>query len=248
MKYNSYSDIIWQKIESTIQEVSRTQSHPVAAFDADGTLWDTDLGENFFKYQIHHKLLASLPEDPWKHYRTWKASGDPRPAYLWLAQINKGVSLSQVQQWAEEAVQELSPLPTFSDQKKLIDILHHHKVEVFVVTASVKWAVEPGALRLNIDHEHVIGVDTRISDGLVTDIQNTTMTYREGKLQALLEKTNGRIPFFCCGNTLGDIGLLKGASHLSLAVGAAKPEDELWTAEESLREEALKQNWLIHKF
>ena len=47
MKYKTFSPELWQLIDRTLDEVLKSNPSPVAAFDADGTLWDTDLGENF---------------------------------------------------------------------------------------------------------------------------------------------------------------------------------------------------------
>lgn len=249
-----WSKEIWsqleQSLEETLKETPRGQK-PVAAFDADGTLWDTDLGEAFFRYQIAHAGLKDLPPDPWKHYAEWKVSGDPRPAYLWLAQISKGCSLKQVRTWAQESVDKNSPLPIFLDQKKWISILLENNVEVFVVTASVKWAVEPGAALLGIDQAHVLGVETAVENGIVSDRAAGYMTYKEGKPESLLKVTQGQKPFFCSGNSTGDTALLKAASKTALALGAARPDshgEDLYTSELGLREEARKHNWLIHEF
>jgi len=242
----------WSQIEEQIKtalerELGSSSQRPIAAFDADGTLWNTDLGENFFKYQISQRLVKNLPENPWQHYRQWKNSGDPRPAYLWLAQICENHSLDEVRSWAEEAVRSISPLPIFQEQKNLIDYFLSKNVEVFIVTASVAWAVEPGAGRLGVAFENVLGVRTKIKNNLVSSEQEGKITYREGKLEALLEVTGGRKPFFASGNTMGDFALLEGA-QLRLAVGAAKPGEELFATEEALRLEASSRSWMIHQF
>lgn len=256
LNYNwrPWSPQIWSQLEKslelTLKETPKGQK-PVAAFDADGTLWDTDLGEAFFRYQIAHAGLKNLPADPWKHYADWKVSGDPRPAYLWLAQISKGCSLKQVRTWAQEAVKKNAPTPIFPDQQKWISMLLKNNVEVFVVTASVKWAVEPGAQLLGIDESHVLGVETAVENGLLTDKAAGYMTYKEGKPEALLQVIKGRKPFFCSGNSTGDTALLKAATHAALALGAARPDshgEDLYHSELGLREEARKHNWLIHEF
>jgi HAD superfamily phosphoserine phosphatase-like hydrolase len=250
VKHKSWSKQIWTKIEKTLEQelaTSTSSKRPIAAFDADGTLWDTDLGEAFFKYQIAKHVLPNLPENPWKYYRDWKESADPRPAYLWLAQINKSHKITEVRTWAEEAVRTNPPLPIFEDQKKLIELFLANKVEVYVITASVSWAVEPGAKRLGIAEENVIGVHTKVKNGVVTDEQEGIITYREGKIAALLEKTAGRAPFFASGNTMGDLALLESAK-LGLAVGAAQEGQELFATEEHLRQEAHARNWLVHRF
>jgi phosphoserine phosphatase len=248
VKYKNWSPEIWRSIEFALKEELQANKHPVAAFDADGTLWDTDLGESFFKYQIKNKLLMGLPKRPWEHYRKWKESGDPRPAYLWLAQINQGHTLEQVRSWAEENVKDLEPLPIFEAQRSLIELLQKNKVDIFVVTASVKWAVEPGARRLGIPLDKVLGIKTQVIKGLVSDQQDGLITYREGKAEALLQASGGRLPFLSCGNTLGDLSLLEKATRVRLAVGAAPSGHELFDAEERLRHEATTRNWHTHRF
>jgi phosphoserine phosphatase len=250
MKYKSFSAPLWSQIKEALdQELAEMQTPPVAAFDADGTLWNTDLGEHFFRWQIENRVLQNLPEDPWKYYRHWKNSGDPRPAYLWLAQINQGHSLDEIQEWAEAALKTIDPFPLFDDQKKLIDLFLSKNVQIYVITASVKWAVEPGAKRLGLPAENVLGVATQIKGGLITTEQEAgAITYRDGKMRALLEKTKGIQPFFACGNTMGDYDLLNGASLVSLAVGAAKEGEELFKTEEQLRQESRRHGWLIHQF
>lgn len=248
MKYKNFSPDLWKKIDLALQKAIESSSKPIAAFDADGTLWDTDLGESFFQYQIKNRLLSHLPADPWKHYRDWKESGDPRPAYLWLAQINQGHPLSEIRGWAEDCVRSFNHLPVFDDQKKLIEKFLKANVQVYVVTASVKWAVEPGALRLGIPIENVLGVATKTMNGKITDEQDGEITYREGKSSALLQITNGKKPFFCSGNTMGDLSLLESATELSLAVGAATENQELFSTEERLRQEAKARSWHIHRF
>lgn len=248
MKYKEYSGEIWDRIHRSLNDVLRQDPHPVAAFDADGTLWDTDLGEAFFQYEIDRKLVP-LPPEAWNHYQELKKkNNDPREAYLWLAQINKDVPLKQVRVWAHQAVQSQHPVPVFSEQKKLIDLLQQKGVEVFIVTASIKWAVEPGAELLGLDFDHVIGIETEVENDLVSERQKGLITYRQGKVDALLERTHGKKPFLTCGNTMGDFHLLESATHAALAVSAAAREDALFKTEAELQEKARQQGWLSHRF
>lgn len=248
MKYKEYSRDIWQRIEDSLDKVLGADPRPVAAFDADGTLWDTDLGESFFQYQIDNRLVP-LPPDPWEHYHELKKkNGDPREAYLWLAQINKDIPLETVRGWAQKSVEALHPVPVFSEQKKLIELLLAKGVEVFVVTASIKWAVEPGAKLLGLDFDHVIGIETTVEEGLLTERRKGVISYREGKVDALLERTKGKKPFLCAGNTMGDFHLLSVASHVSLAVSAAARDEALFKTEKELQDNAKEKGWFAHRF
>jgi phosphoserine phosphatase len=246
--YQGYPGDVWRQIERSLAEVKKTQAEVYAAFDADGTLWDTDLGENFFKYQVRRKLFSCPYPDPWKHYRDWKKGGDPRPAYLWLAQVNAGQPLQVVRDWAESAVQEYAELPIFPAQNKLINWLTKEGVKVYVVTASIRWAVEPGAKRLGIPQDKVLGVETAVLNEVVTEAPAGFMTYKEGKPQALLAATKGVRPFLASGNTLGDQALLDCASHIRLAVTATNPEHELYPAEQELQKAASAKGWIQHRF
>lgn len=249
MKYKQYSPDIWHKIEQAVDDVLKVDSNPVAAFDADGTLWDIDLGETFFNYQIENKLVP-LPKDPFQHYEEMKKiNNDPRSAYLWLAQINKGQNIDAVRNWAQKAVDEQAPLPIFEEQQKLISLLKRKGVEIYVVTASIKWAVEPGALSFyGIPNQNVIGIQTKVLDKNITDLPEGIITYRQGKVDALLNATNGKKPFLCSGNTMGDFELLTSATHIALAVSAASQDDKIYRTERELQNQASLKGWLGHRF
>ena len=246
MKYKDYSPDIWKRLNTTLDQVLKEDSAPIAAFDADGTLWDIDLGETFFHHQIDNKLV-NLPAHPWEHYENMKAKNAPE-AYLWLAQICQGKKLEQVHQWAIDGVEAASPLPIFLEQKRLIDLFLSKGVQIYIVTASVKWAVEPGAEILGLKKENVIGIETHTADGKITERQKGLITYRQGKVDALLEVTGGKKPFFASGNTMGDFQLLQSATHLSLAVTAASRDDKLFKTEFELQQNAEKFGWLAHRF
>jgi phosphoserine phosphatase len=246
MKYKDYSQAIWSRVNSALDKIQELDPEPVAAFDADGTLWDTDLGETFFHYQIDNKLVE-LPPDPWKFYQSTKAD-NPQKAYLWLAQICKGKNIKEVQAWASEAIQKASPIPVFDEQKKLIELFLNRGVKIYIITASVKWAVEPGARLVGLSNENVIGVETALENESITDLQKGVITYRQGKVDALLAKTGGKQPFFASGNTMGDYQLLQSATHLSVAVSAAAEKDVLYLTENELLQKAKLNNWISHRF
>lgn len=247
MIYKFLPDTLWTQLNKTISEFKKNQRPLVALFDADGTLWDTDLGENFFIYTIDNRLVE-LPENPWEYYQQLKKqNNDPRAAYLWLAQIYEGQSVTQVQQWANEAFQSLKPFPLFEEQKKLIDFLIKNKVEIKIVTASVSWAVHPGARYLGLDNSVVIGVETIIENGIVSAQPKGVITYRAGKVEAYKQQSQ-TIPFLASGNSEGDIELLEFASDLRLAVSAANREDRLYKSEYKLQQIAKERNWINHRF
>lgn len=238
-----------QMIKDAIDIAIRGRPGPYyAAFDADGTLWDSDLGEALFAYQIANRLVP-LPEDPWGHYNNLKHNVSFPAAYLWLAQINKGIPLKQVQAWAQKAVEEEQPVPVLQSQKEIIAHLKSRGVHVYIVTASVKWAVEPGAPLLGLTADSVIGITTKIDTaGFVTDIQDGPITYREGKVEALLQKTGGVLPIFAAGNTLGDLPLLESSAAVRLAVAAMPIGKTYFESERELLKIAETRGWFLHSY
>lgn len=209
-------------------------------------MWDTDLGEALFSYQIENKLVP-LPADAWGHYNWMKEHVNHPAAYLWLAQICKDVPLTLVREWAEKGVAS-KPLPIFESQQRVIAKLKELDVEIYIVTASIKWAVEPGALRLGLTHDAVLGIETEVVNGLVTDKQKGVITYREGKAQALLAHTGGVAPYFASGNTEGDKWLLEGASALRLVMSAAPEGSENWPTESRMLALAKERGWYSHRY
>ena len=246
VKFKDFSPDLWLKINSTLEQVLERDERPIAAFDADGTLWDTDLGESFFDFLIQHKKVP-LPVDPWTHYENLKAQHPPT-AYLWLAQICQNQNIQTIRKWTEEALDEQKPVPVFGPQKQLIDYFLMKNVQVYIITASVKWSVEPGAALFTLPKENVIGVETEIAGEKVTDKQKGVITYRQGKVDALLEVTGGKKPFFACGNSEGDQELLISSTHLSLAVSGAHRDDKLFKSESKLMALAKTKGWESHYF
>lgn len=235
----------WSVFKDDIRRALDAGAEPIAAFDADGTLWDTDIGENFFKFQARNKLV-DLPEDPWEYYDRWHKV-DAIPAYLWLAQINAGKPLAEVRAWAAQAVEEYSRhggVPIFPHMRDLIGFLKTEGVRVLVVTASVKWAVEPAAALLDIPHEDVVGIVTAVDrDGIVGRDAGGPVTWREGKVDGLMGRTHGAKPFLAAGNTMGDFFLIQQATHVPFAHTASPLSSGIHATERELISEAIKRGW-----
>lgn len=252
MSHKPFSPELKNRIKRGLDQIAeayaKSSERPLAAFDADGTLWDCDIGENFFDHLITQARLASMPEDPWHYYATGKELGHTPTFYRWLADILAGRPLTEVQSWAREALAPLTPLPVFADIRELIEELRQREFQVCIVTASVKWAVEPAAEELGFATTEVLGIENKVHLGKVSLEPLGSLTWREGKLARFQEVFAKRSPDFAVGNTMGDFFLLEGARSLALAVGAAKRGEELFETEEALRKEAIERGWLHHCF
>lgn len=236
------------KLKTLLDDLERLRpkGRAIAAFDADGTLWNTDMGEAFFDYQIRNRLVP-LPEDPWGHYNHLKDNVSHTLAYVWLAQVLKGVPLTQVRAWAEESVAS-KPLPIFEEQLRVLEKLKSLDVEVYIVTASITWAVEPAAHRLGLRDDQVIGIETEVVGGFVTETPKGVVTYREGKADAILARTGGVKPYFASGNTEGDHWLLEAATDLRLVMSSAPEGTENFPTEAKMLALAKERGWYSHRY
>lgn len=248
---NEFSPELWEHLHRTLRKAVENlppSARRIAAFDADGTLWDNDAGETFFDWEIRHAGLKDLPADPWAHYHALKKV-NPITAYVWLAQINAGIPLSQVRAWAKLCFAEWPDWPVFESQRRLIALLRTFDFEIFIVTASIKWAVEPVAAMVGVDFDHVLGITTRLDaeDRVGMDAVHP-VTWRQGKPEGLLNATGGIRPIIACGNTLGDIALLEAATHIQLAISTQNTPGGLFDEEAKLAEEADRRGWLRHRF
>lgn len=246
---NEFSPQLWTTLSDLVDRAAKETTGPrIAAFDADGTLWDADAGETFFEWQIENCDLPELKNrDAWAHYKALKKP-DPRVGYVWLAAINDGRKLSEVRSWAKQCFEEKKPWPVFESQRRLIEKLKSLNFEIYIVTASVKWAVEPLGALLGIDYDHVLGVETEVVDGIVTTKTKQPITWREGKAEGLLAKTGGVRPILASGNTIGDIALLETATHIQLALSTQDEPGGLFDEETKLYDHAKKAGWNMHPF
>jgi len=239
-----------QEILQRVDALIKAPGPHYAAFDADGTLWNNDVGENFFQYQIDHCNLPDLHGmDPWKHYEDLKKKHPPT-AYLWLAQLCAGRTLDEVREWSRKAAAAMNP-EIFESQRELIKELLNRNIHIYVVSASVHWAVEGALAFIGLKAENALGVKTKIVDGKITRDQDGAVTWREGKRHALFEKTGGRAPVFCSGNTSGDIHLLEASTGAALAVQSQLPDSfhaKLYDDEQVLFNLAKQKSWLTHSF
>jgi phosphoserine phosphatase len=244
---NPFSDLLWTSIKAGVMEGLKQPGPHYAVFDADGTLWPLDAGETFFKYQIARSDLQNIPKDPWAHY--WEMKDYDAPgSCLWLAQINKGKSLAQVRKWADECYQDPTAFPIHQSMHDLVKWLLENRVQVYIVTASIKWAVEPAARRLGLKNENVIGIEVTEKNGLLTDEGIMPLSYGDGKPVVFLNYTKKVRPILAAGNTFSDSYLVDTASHVGLAISSAAQGEHNHETEMKMREHALKKGWLTHSF
>jgi len=239
---NSYVENLKSKITQALADPS---ANKIAAFDADGTCWFSDVGRDFYEYQIKQDFFKEQSLT-WDDYHKNERI-DIKQGLLWLAQILKGFHIDEIRAFGKKFNKDMRPL-FIEHQKEIIHFLQSQEVEVYIVTASVKWTIEAAAEEIGIKAENVIGVETEIHDGIITDVQKGHMTWADGKVRALLDRTDGKKPFYVSGNTMSDVPMMHEASHIAKLIHSADEAHDIYSSELQALEEARKNNWHFFDF
>jgi phosphoserine phosphatase len=221
---------------------------PVAVFDADGTLWQNDVGEGFFMWLIKNKKLVGVDysKDIYKEYETILAK-EPDKAFSMAVAIMAGIKEDDLKIWAEEHFDTFKN-NVYPKQKELIKKLQDAGVDVWIVSASNKWSVDAGAKYMGIDSDHVIAMNVKVLNGKLTDELLPPVLHGPGKVEAIKKYIGNKIDFVC-GNSMSDYDMLAFSSSFSLIIN---PSEKIITIGDnkntSLLKESKKNGWTIQKW
>jgi phosphoserine phosphatase len=231
-----------EDIKCCLKKVIGNNHNLIAAFDADGTLWPCDIGKDYFHYQIKKGLLKHKMPDPQSEFDRICQEKGKRAALIWLAQIQSGFSLDQIKKCVSDFLEE-NPFKVFLFQKNLIHWLMDNKVNVFVVSSSLKCVLDQALQGYDIPKENIIGVQTLIKDGMATSEPMLPTPIIKEKVSSLLEKTKGACPLFVAGNTLADQALLESSTQFRLVVSTAQKGERNYNSERKLLKIAQERSW-----
>lgn len=239
---NTYTNLIKKNIETALKDPS---ANKIAAFDADGTCWFSDVGRDFFEFQIKKDYFVN-ESFTWSDYKKEEGKGMEKGLF-WLAEILEGFTLDDLREFGNEFNETVRP-SFITHQKEIIKFLIDSGVKVHIVTASVKWTVEAAALELGIPRENVIGIETEVEDGIITKKQKGHLSWHQGKVDALLEHTDGQKPFFVSGNTMSDYPMMQLSTHLRQVIHSAKTSDDIYDSECTVLNHAKENGWHYFDF
>ena len=226
------------KLESLLSQAAKRG--PAAVFDADGTLWREDVNDLLFRFQSENRLrnLQDLQDPRFERE-------DLRPWFCRaFAERQKGLSVRQIRSHVDGAL-EKRPLSVFSFQKKLMIFLRNKGVRVFVVTASLQYAVERALEKAGFPADQVLGVRTEARNQVLTDRIIPPLTYGKGKKEAFRKAAPESFLVFASGNTLSDVPLMKAAGTALAVHSASKEHKKTFSSEQKTRRTAQKQGWFI---
>lgn len=211
---------------------------PLAAFDADGTLWAEDANDILMGYE-RRESLRDLKDllDP-----AYQKEGMRYKRCQIFAERQAGFFLEEFREHCRQALKE-SPLHVFSFQKKLLKFLKEKGMEIVIVTASVQWMVEEAVKMYQLPVDQVLGVRNRLEGDLITGELIQT-PFKKAKGEVLLNYSGGEACFLAAGNTLTDLPLLEMAK-IPIVVHSASSQSPLFATESRLKEQALEKAWIL---
>jgi len=104
---------------------------------------------------------------------------------------------------------------------ELVGALIERRFDVWCVSGSNRWSVEPVFRRLGIGPDRVIGIDLEVHDGVLTDRTAGAVPIRGGKIEALRRRTS-RIPVLAASDSKNDIPLLMYSAGLRIRINSRK--------------------------
>ncbi len=218
--------------------LSRPGAGQSVVFDADGTLWRGDVGEDFLRYLPSHRALPAAPaEGAYARYDRLHLE-DPPAAYAYSVTVMAGLLESDVSALAKTFFAERFAGRIFPYVRPLFSRLRAQQFDIWVCSASPRWVVEAGAATLGIAADHVIAVSCELDSGALTDRIIEPVAAGPGKVAWL--KAKNLAPVLAVGNGDLDLDMLAFA-QLGWAIA---PPDAMPSA---LVREAVNRKWPISR-
>jgi phosphatidylglycerophosphatase C len=211
----------------------------VLAFDADGTLWSGDVGDDFFRGALAERRFERPAVDAIRSLAIEFGVETPEESVALAAAVYDAYLRGEVPEdricemvafvcagWSQEDVTRFAA--RVARDGKLTERLHAEtiavlewararKVEAFVVSASPLPIVVEGTRPLGFDRDHVVAVTSIEEGGVVSATVERPIPYAAGKVTRLFERIGSRPLYAAFGDNVFDIPLL-GSAELAVAV------------------------------
>jgi HAD superfamily phosphoserine phosphatase-like hydrolase len=176
------------------------------AFDADGTLWEGDVGEDLFEAflaergarpaaeaalvreaEAHGASAAGAHDAARSLYEAFRAGRYPEDrAFAMMAWCFAGWTEAEVADLAERVLEERRIEARLrAALRPVLEWARARGVDVFVVSASPRAIVERGVRRLGLPAERVLAMTPAVRDGRLLPELGAPATYGDGKVRAL---------------------------------------------------------------
>ena len=202
----------WDEITARIEEArSASDDRGVAVFDADGTLWGEDLGERHLKVMEARGVLSASPPygSVYEEYLQ-RCEMDTDEGYAWALTAMTGVpeqTVTDAAILAWGAHRELVPEGIHA----LFRWLESREIEIWIVSASNRWAIEVAGLELGVRPDRIIAMSMDVHEGRLAGQVHRPLCNGEGKADLIRSRIGVR-PLLAMGNSRHDIAMLEVAA------------------------------------
>ena len=216
-----------------VRRLVRRQRQGVAAFDADGTLWRVDVGQEFFRWMVRgrhysksefdgnpgrERAFYGMLQERWRAYRAGTFDGEQM--YELMATSMAGMRESTVKDLASRFVRG-HRMSIYRPMQLLVRAVDQMGITPWVVSGSPVWVVAAGARELGIPSARVIGLSVEVENGVLTNRIVRPVPWKEGKVSRLLLHT-GQRPLLVAGNSHGDHQMLELAEVVRIAINPGR--------------------------
>ena len=224
-----------ERIIERIEEALRASPDGVLAFDGDGTLWDGDVGEDFFHALVAHgdfrePAFRQMEHDARTHDVALGGTGKALAARIYDAYLAgrfpeepvcelmtwccAGWTAREVDAFAADVIARGSLAARLHREVlRVIEWARSRAVEAFLVSASPRAIIEHAGRAVGFDDDHMIAALPRYQDGrMVADVVRP-IPYAAGKvhnLRARIGETRTLVAAF--GDNAFDVAMLSQAS------------------------------------
>lgn len=228
-----------QPVQDAILLTMAEPGTKLACFDADGTLWNEDIGEAFFRWLAAGKLLPrrDCESDLWAEYEA-RVDENRAMGYAWAVQSMGGILEADIVRWSDQmAAAWPNYRPAMADLAKG---MAESGFDVWIVSATNQWTVRAAAPKMNFDPEKVIAMQSAVENGVMTETMVEPLICNAGKVTAIQQKF-GRLPDISFGDSMGDFEMLS-ASRQPIVIGRNDKPNK------SIMAEAVQRGWPVHLF
>lgn len=228
--------------EAVLSQLSASAPRRVAAFDADGTLWNEDIGEAFFRWLAAGGLLSGMTpdDDPfavWEEYEA-RVARNRAEGYAWAVQRMAGLAEEDVRRWSRQMA---VAWPNYRPEMLgLVRGLSASGFEVWLVSASNAWIIGASAPIVGVDEARVLGIRVAVEDRRLTERLVPPVTCNAGKVEAV-RTIIGAQASLAFGDSMGDFEMLEDAKQALVVGRREKPGAEIHL-------QAERRGWPVHLF
>jgi phosphoserine phosphatase len=222
------------QIIARIEEATRQHPGGVLAFDGDGTLWEGDVGEDFFHALVAHgdfrePARAQMARDATEHGIAAGGTGKDLATRLYqdyLAGLFPEERICELMTWACADWTE-SEVDAFAgtvlariglearlhkEVRRVLQWAEKRGLDVFLVSASPRPIIDHAARFLGLVPANVIAAQPRYEAGRMLPDVHRPIPYGAGKVLHLREKVGPARPVYAAfGDNAFDIALLSEA-------------------------------------